>query len=243
MNLIRNDHGDQRNHEQSPRWIQRSLVRVVIRLAAFSLAFLGALGLTRSAHPSNLRTASSCLMLLMSLALILISVRWLPSRANMFSTLRRRIGVVSHFGGVLTFLIMIELAMIRVEQHESPLHFYLWLVFAIIGMYLTIFLGKPILEQYRALGAVWLRTGSRLDERELQLRQRALAMTCQILVVAILLAGIFLFWFDSRPWIGSTHFSIANLSLFLLTYIGSAGIALPSAILAWTEPESSSAVA
>jgi hypothetical protein len=236
MNLIRNDDGDKRNHEQSPRWIQRSLVRAVIILAAFSLAFLGALGLTPSAHPSNLRTASSYLMYLMSLALMLISVRWLPSR---FSTLRCRIGVVLHFGGVLTFLIMIELSMFGIERHESYLHFYLWLVFAFIGMYLTIFLGEPILAQYRAVGAVWLRTGSRLDERELHMRQRALAMTCQILVVATVLAGIFLFWFDSRPWVGSTHSSV--VSLLLLTYIGSAGFALPSAILAWTEPEPSSA--
>jgi uncharacterized membrane protein YgdD (TMEM256/DUF423 family) len=242
MNPMLNDDGDQRIHEQRLGGTQRSLVRAVIGLAAFSLAFFGAHGLTRSAHPSNASTAASYLMLFMSLALILISVRWLrprPSRPNTFSRLRRRIGVVSHFGGVLAFLVMIAVALFRLGLHESPLHLYLWLVFAMIGLCLALLLGKPVLAQYQDLGYVWLRTGSQLDERDLQLRQRALAMTCQILIVATLLAGIFLFWIDSQPWVASPHSSIASLSLLVLTYIGGAGIALPSAILAWTESEPS----
>jgi CubicO group peptidase (beta-lactamase class C family) len=116
MNPMLNDDGDQRIHEQRLGGTQRSLVRAVIGLAAFSLAFFGAHGLTRSAHPSNASTAASYLMLFMSLALILISVRWLrprPSRPNTFSRLRRRIGVVSHFGGVLAFLVMIAVALFR----------------------------------------------------------------------------------------------------------------------------------
>jgi hypothetical protein len=48
---------------------------------------------------------------------------------------------------------------------------------------------------------------------------------------------IFLFWIDLQPWLASTHSSIAIPSLLILTYIGGAGMALPSAILAWTEPE------
>jgi hypothetical protein len=244
VNFIRNDDGDQRKREQLLRGRQRLLVRVVIQLAAVLLAFFGAFGLRRSAHPSNASAALSYLMLLMSLALILISMRWLPPRpssAKTFSRLRRRIGVLSHFVGAFVFLVMLQIAMFRILLHESSLQLYLWLVFALIGMYLGILLGKPIMAQYQDLGFVWLRTVRRLDERELQLRQRALAMTCQILVVAILLAGIFLCWIDLRPWIASRPYSIASLSLIVLTYIGSAGIALPTAILAWTEPEPSSA--
>jgi hypothetical protein len=166
---------------------------VAIQLAAFLLAFSGAFGLGCSAHPSNASTASSYLMLLMSLALILISMRWLPprpSRPKTFSRLRRRIGVVSHFFGVFVFLVMLQAAVFRIPLHESSLEFYLWLVLALIGMYLAFLLGKPVMAPYQDLGFVWLRTVRRLDERELQLRQRALAMTCQILIVAILLAGI-----------------------------------------------------
>jgi hypothetical protein len=241
MKPMLNEDGDPRNHEQR-LGNHRSLVRVVFQLAAVLLAFFGAFGLRLSAHPSNASTASSYLMLLMSLALILISVRWLrprPSRPNTFSRLRRRIGVVSHFGGVLVFLVMFALALFRIDLHESPWHFYLWLVFGMSGLCLTFLLGRPILMQYQELGAVWFRTASRLDERELQLRQRALVLTCQILVVAIVLAGIFLFWIDSQPWLASPHSSVAVLTLLVLTYVGSAGIALPSAILAWTEPEAS----
>ena len=243
MNFISNHGGDQRNHEQLLRGNRRWLVRGAIQLAAFLLAFFGAMGIRRSTNLINASAVSSYLMLLMSLALILISMRWLPplSSSKPFSRLRRRIGVAAHFAGVFVFLVMVQVAMFRIPLHESSLQLYLWLVIALIAMYLGILLGKPIMALYQDLGFVWHRNVRRLDERELQLRQRALAMTCQILIVAILLAGVFLCWIDSRPWIASTPYSIASLSLLLLTYIGSTGLALPTAILAWTEPEPSSA--
>jgi hypothetical protein len=120
---------------------------------------------------------------------------------------------------------------------------YLLACLGLISLALTVFLGAPVLfssGECGRLGSLWTRPGLRLDERELHLQQKTFALTCRILIVSILLAGFLLTWIDLHHLLpDTTGGASALLPLAVLSFLGVAGIGLPSAILAWLEPDSS----
>jgi hypothetical protein len=239
MNLMLNDDDDHRNHPQRPRTILKVALGVLCGAALGLAPFVPGTDFFNSSKTSAL---VSSLITFMVLVFIFIASRRLPytplRATKTFSRTRRRIGVLSYFVGWLGFFLMPTLhSLLRLGSLGAPLTCLGIVSIALSWFGLTVLRGSA---QSR-LGALWIHPGQRLDERELQLRQKALALTCKTLVVSTWLAGFLLLTVDQLDVLQTMNGRTLLLSLVTLAYLGLAGMGLPSAILAWTEPEPSSA--
>lgn len=200
-----------------------------VSMAAFFLAIAPPIG-----RPLEALTAPiTAVLFLIAVAAHEIWLR-LPSSAPRPSTKHysrslRRAGVIAFFTGLLTVFAMFEwtsLTLTRLDLAQTVLF--------LAGVALLCF-GVMVLGRTRSfvIGALRRLPDTTLDERELQLRQMAFALTCQILVGATTVAGFASAWAELhnlQPFQGGS-----GLMQTVLLFIGSSGTMLPTAIVAWIE--------
>ena len=233
MNPILND-----DSQQSQR--MRTIPRVATEaLCGIAIGILCELAFASHLFFPYLNKTVDLVSSLIAIALIVIILRWIPFsplRTKPVGQTRRRIAVLSYLGGWLGVFLTLEAHSVQV-----PIPGYLLACLGIAGLSLALFVGSPVLffsAESGRLGSLWSRPAGRMDERELQLRQRAFALTCRILIVAILLAGFLLTWIDLHNLLPTTRGGPSPLlPLLILFHLGVAGMGLPSAIIAWNEPD------
>ena len=145
---------------------------------------------------------------------------------------RRRLGVIAYFLGWLG-----AFAVPAIHRSHGMGRFG-GSLFALMAVCVALIVfGMPVLSgtANTRLGELWISSRVPMDERELQLRQKALALSCQILIVSTWLAGFVFMWWDLTPGL---NLMMSVLPFAVLCYLGLAGLSLPRAILAWNESDS-----
>lgn len=238
MNLMLNDDCDHRNHPQRPRTILNVALGVLCGAAVAGLAYAPSTGFFRA---SKISIVIFSLIPLIVIAFIFIASRLLPytplAPTKKYSRTHRRLGVLSYFVGWLGFFLIPSLhSLLRLGPLGAVLTCLGIVSITMIWFGLMVLQGST----RSRLGALWIHPDQCLDERELQLRQTALALTCKTLVIVTWLTAFLLLTVDQLDFAQTMNGMTLLLSLVSLAYLAVASMGLPSAILAWTESETSS---